>query len=144
MELIKYKNPTAFWPLAIDRMFDGIFNDSLANSACPEYSVPNADIIENEKQYELQIVLPGFNKKDVNIEIEDGKLTISGERKFEKEDNGNTYHTIESQYGKFTRTFYLPDNVKDDAMKASYKDGILKVVIPKDEKKVLKNVIEIN
>lgn len=64
--------------------------------------------------------------------------------KFEKEDNGNTYHTIESQYGKFTRTFYLPDNVKDDAMKASYKDGILKVVIPKDEKKVVKNVIEIN
>ncbi|MCH8317333.1 MAG: Hsp20/alpha crystallin family protein [Bacteroidetes bacterium] len=125
-------------------MFDGIFNDSLANSACTEYSAPNADIIENEKQYELQVALPGFNKKDVNIEVEEGKLTISGERKFEKEDKGNTYHTIESQYGKFTRTFYLPDNVKDDAMKASYKDGILKVVIPKDEKKVVKNVIEIN
>lgn len=73
-----------------------------------------------------------MNEKDLKITFEDGLLTVSGERQFERKDDRN-YHRIERTYGSFTRTFSLPRTVEQDAITASYRDGILEIAIPKRE-----------
>ena len=74
-----------------------------------------------------------MKKEDFYLEIEDGTLTLSGERKFEEVTNGTEYHRVERTTGKFSRSFYLPQTVKQDAIKATYRDGILEVYVPKAE-----------
>jgi HSP20 family protein len=74
-----------------------------------------------------------MKKEDFNLEVKDGTLTLSGERKFEETANGVEYHRVERVTGKFSRSFYLPQTVKHDGIKASYRDGILEVHVPKAE-----------
>jgi len=77
-----------------------------------------------------------MKKEDVNLKVKDGTLTVSGERKLEEPANGVEYHRVERLSGKFTRSFFLPQTVKQDAIKATYRDGILEVYVPKaDEAK---------
>jgi HSP20 family protein len=102
------------------------------------------DIAETNTAFELQFAIPGVDKKGFNIELQDGKITVSGERKSENEKNEKNYHSRESYYGSFKRSFYLPDNINEDKVEASYKDGILNIVIPKDEKKITKKSIEVS
>jgi len=78
------------------------------------------------------------------IDFNNDQLTISGERKIEKEQEELNYHTRETRYGTFSRTFHLPENVNDTKIQAAYNDGILKITLPKDEKKELKRTIKIN
>ena len=104
---------------------------------------PSADISESKDHYLIKAELPEVEKDDVHVSIEDGMLTISGERRFEKEDESDTQHRIESMYGKFSRTFTLPNNVDDEHIKAETKNGVLKVRLPKIEEKVA-NPIEIS
>ena len=106
--------------------------------------VPAVDVSESEKSFDLEFAVPGFKKEDFNIDFNDGKLTVSGERKFEKEQKEVNYHSRETGYGKFSRTFHLPENVNDKKIAAVYADGILKVSLPKDEKKEIKRTIKIN
>jgi HSP20 family protein len=85
-----------------------------------------------------------MNKDDFKIDLNDNFLTISGERKLSKEKNEKNFHSIETQYGTFSRSFSLPENVDVNKINAKYENGILAISIPKDEKKVLKTSIKVN
>jgi HSP20 family protein len=94
---------------------------------------PSVDITEDEKEFLVKAELPDVKKEDIKVNVENGVLTITGERKFEKEEKGKKYHRIERAYGNFTRSFTLPEAVKADKVAAEFKDGVLNVRLPKDE-----------
>src|SRR5437660_10909727 len=108
----------------------------------PEWT-PLADITEDEKEYLIKAELPDVKKEDVKVTVENGVLTISGERKFEKEEKKKKYHRIERAYGTFVRTFSLPDVADAGKVKAEFKNGVLTVHMPKSEKAKAKQV-EVN
>ncbi|MEQ1438557.1 Hsp20/alpha crystallin family protein [Fontimonas sp. SYSU GA230001] len=95
---------------------------------------PAVDISETDKEYLVKGELPGVKKEDVSIEVHNGVLTLSGERKYEKEDKGEKYHRVERAYGSFSRSFTLPDNVDEKAIEAEFKDGVVTVHLPKTAK----------
>jgi len=139
MALIKYNQPsTDLLSRTFNDIIDEFFNDT------SEYRsngfVPSVDISETEKQFEISAQLPGMEKDDINIDLENGRLTISGERELKKEKDGKNYHRVETQFGKFSRSFYLPDSVDEDTIKANYKDGVLNITIDKNEEKVKKQI----
>ena len=92
---------------------------------------PSADISETRSHYVIKAQLPDVEKEDVHVAVENGVLTISGERKFEKEEETETTHRIESMYGKLSRSFTLPNDADEAAISAKAKNGMLKVRIPK-------------
>ena len=94
---------------------------------------PPVDILESKDSYLIRAELPGMQKEDFNLELKDSTLTLTGERKFEETANGVDYHRVERVAGKFSRSFYLPQTVKHDAIKATYRNGILEVHVPKAE-----------
>jgi HSP20 family protein len=96
--------------------------------------VPTADITEDEKEYLIRAELPDLRKEDVKVTVENGVLTISGERKFEKEEKKKKYHRVERAYGRFVRSFTLPDDADANGVKADFKDGMLTVHLAKNEK----------
>jgi HSP20 family protein len=106
---------------------------------------PNVDISETKDEIQLTAELPGFNKEDIKLSVEDHTITLSGEKKseHEKEDKKENYYRLERRFGSFTRSFALPTPVQADKVKASYKDGILKVTLPKSEE-AKKKEIQIN
>ena len=132
---------SSFWN---DNIFDDFFNDSLffKNNFRNEFT-PNADIAETDKSFEFSFDLPGVKKSDLSIEMNNGNITISGERKMENNKNGKNYHSLESSYGKFSRSFELPTGINENKINAKFIDGILNISIPKDEKKIVKNTIQI-
>src|ERR1700730_4168549 len=95
--------------------------------------VPIADITEDEKEYLIKAELPDLKKEDVKVTLENGVLTISGERKFEKEEKNKKYHRVERGYGTFMRSFTLPDDADASKIKADFKNGVLKVHLTKSE-----------
>jgi len=95
---------------------------------------PRVDIAEQNGGYELVADLPGLKKEDIKIEIEDNMLTLRGEKKLEEEKKDKNYRLCERYYGEFVRTFTLPENVDRDGIVAEFKDGVLKLEIPKTEK----------
>lgn len=94
---------------------------------------PAVDIFETENAIVVKAELPGLSKDDIEVQIHDGVLTLKGERKFEKEVKEENYHRIERAYGGFQRSFSLPSSVEEDKIKASFKDGVLEVDLPKAE-----------
>lgn len=95
---------------------------------------PSVDIIEDDKEWLLKADLPEVKKEDVKVTVENGVLTITGERKFEKEEKDRKYHRVERSYGNFLRSFALPDAADGTKVNAEFKDGVLKVHLPKSEK----------
>jgi HSP20 family protein len=95
--------------------------------------LPPVDILESKDGYLIRAELPGMKKEDFNLEVNDGTLTVSGERKAETLSNGVEYQRSERVHGKFSRSFYLPQTVKQEGIKASYRDGILEIHVPKTE-----------
>jgi HSP20 family protein len=95
--------------------------------------MPLVDIIEDEKEYMIKAELPEVKKEDVKVTVENGTLSITGERKFEKEEKGKKYHRVERAYGSFMRSFTLPEGTTADKVSAEFKDGVLKVHLPKSE-----------
>lgn len=96
--------------------------------------VPTVDISETEGEYVIQAELPEVKKDDVKVTLEDGVLTIQGQRRQEKEEKTTKYHRIERSYGTFVRSFSLPDQVNESGVKAEFKEGMLNLHIPKSEK----------
>lgn len=92
---------------------------------------PAVDITEDEKEFLIKAELPEVKKDDIKVSVEDGVLTISGERKFEKEEKNKRYHRVERSYGSFLRSFTLPEDVSPDKVKADFKDGLLTLHLPK-------------
>ncbi len=106
---------------------------------------PAVDISEKDKEYLVKAQLPGVRRDDVKVEFLNGVLTLSGERKFEKEEKDEKTHRIESAFGAFTRTFVVPEDVLTEKIAADYKDGILYVHLPKtDIRKPATKAIKVN
>ncbi len=93
---------------------------------------PSVDIGENDKEYIVKAELPEVKKEDIKVNIDEGTLSISGERKVEKEEKGTKFHRVERAYGRFERSFSLPDETDADKITSEYKDGILTVHLPKN------------
>jgi HSP20 family protein len=113
-----------------------LFQDSLNRVLSEPNSrpwTPAVDISETENELILKADVPEVSLKDIDIQIENGTLTLKGERKFEKDENVKGYHRIERSYGAFARYFTLPDTIDSDKVKAEYKNGVLVVILPKKE-----------
>jgi HSP20 family protein len=95
---------------------------------------PVVDIMEDEKEYLIKAELPDMKKEDVRLTVENEVLAISGERTFEKEEKGKKYHRTERAYGRFVRSFSLPEDADGSRVSADYKDGMLHVHLPKSQK----------
>ncbi len=146
MSLIKYNSVVNdFVPTSFSHVIDRFFNESVARTGgSTAYSfVPKVDVFEDEKAFEVQVAVPGMNKEDFKIDINEDRLTISGERKYSKEKKENNFRSIETSYGSFSRTFTLPDNIDVNKIEAAYNNGILELPLPKDEKKILKTSIRV-
>lgn len=119
-----------------DRM-DRLFQDSITRtrgyeqSLAPGFWSPPVDIYETDEAVVLKAELAGLNKNDVTIEIKNSTLVLRGERKFEKDIKEENYHRIERSYGSFSRTFSLPQTVDHSKVSATFKDGLLEIMIPK-------------
>jgi HSP20 family protein len=94
---------------------------------------PSVDIFETEGEIVVKAELPGMDRKDITLHLENNVLTIRGERKFEKETKEENYHRIERSYGNFSRSFSIPATVDEENIRADYKDGVLKIILPKKE-----------
>jgi HSP20 family protein len=96
--------------------------------------MPPVDIYETEKEYLIKLDLPEVGKEEVKVFVEDGVLTIQGERRKEKEEKGKKFHRVERSYGTFLRTFTVPPDADETKIDAEFKEGLLKVHLPKSEK----------
>jgi HSP20 family protein len=94
---------------------------------------PSVDIYENKDQIVLEAELPGMKREDFDLSIENNVITLRGERRFEKQDDGDNYHRVERSYGSFARSFTLPQTVQADEVSAEYRNGVLRVTMPKRE-----------
>jgi len=101
---------------------------------------PLVDITEDEKEYLIKAELPEIKKEEVKVTVQEDVLTISGERKYEKEEKGKKYHRVERAYGSFMRSFTLPEDADGAKVAAEFKDGVLKIHLPKSEKAKPKSV----
>lgn len=119
-------------------IMDEFFNDAVRTRR--DTFVPSIDVSETDDQFLISAELPGMSKEDIDISLENSRLTISGERSFEKEDKGKKYHRVESSYGSFERSFQLPDNIDAESISASYENGVLNISIDKSEEEVKKQI----
>ncbi|NEM96820.1 Hsp20/alpha crystallin family protein [Pontibacter burrus] len=143
MALTRYSGMENAMPQTFSSMLDRFFNEPVNTRGLSSFT-PHVDACETENGYEIEVALPGIRKEDITIDFQEGRLTISGERKFEKQEgNGKRYQILETQYGSFSRTFYLPDNVNPDQIAARMENGMLQVHVPKDEHKTMKRRISI-
>jgi HSP20 family protein len=94
---------------------------------------PSVDIFEDKDKLVLEAELPGMKRDDFELSVENNVITLKGERRFEKKTNEDNYHRVERSYGSFTRSFTLPQTVSSEGAEAEFKDGILKVTLPKRE-----------
>ncbi|TAF77910.1 MAG: Hsp20/alpha crystallin family protein [Bacteroidetes bacterium] len=126
-------------------VFDNLFENYLSESQVSKVNkfLPHVDIVEAEKEFEIHAAIPGINKEDFKIEIDKKILTLSGERKFVNEESSKNFKSIETNYGKFSRSFTLPENIDSEKIEASYENGILKISIPKSEIIETKKVVSI-
>ncbi|MCU0421091.1 MAG: Hsp20/alpha crystallin family protein [Cyclobacteriaceae bacterium] len=141
MSIIRY-NSNDFVPTSFSGLIDRFFNESLARTGGSTF-LPKVDVAETDTTYEIHVAVPGMNKDDFQVELHDNLLTISGERKLTREKKEKNFHSIETQYGSFSRSFNLPDNVDTTKINARYENGILELTVPKDEKKTLKHTIKV-
>ncbi len=113
-----------------------LFQDSISRLFSEPASrpwTPAVDIFETENELVLKADIPDVDAKNVGIQVENGTLTLKGERKFEQENNGKGFHRIERSYGAFVRAFSLPETVDAEKVKADYKNGVLTITIAKKE-----------
>ena len=101
---------------------------------------PTVDITETDSAYVIKGEIPGVSKNDVKVSIENGMISLRGERKQEKEEKNKKFHRIERSYGSFFRSFQLPDDVDETKVKAEFKDGMINVILPKSAKSKAKSI----
>lgn len=139
MKLMQYTRPRN---LLNNRRFsdvmDEFFNEAVHNGKSS--FTPGIDISETDDQFLITAEIPGVDKDDINIKLENRRLTISGERSFKDEEEGKTYHRVETKFGSFRRSFQLPENIDEDSIDASYKNGLLEVSVAKVESNQKKEI----
>jgi HSP20 family protein len=121
-----------------DRFADGFFPPALRNmigsrTAQPSFAVsmPAVDVTEDDTSYRIAAELPGLDEKDVEVTVNNGMLVIKGEKRLDNEQKGKNFHISERAYGAFQRSFFLPDNVNPDQIRASFSKGVLQIELPK-------------
>jgi len=130
----------SFRPFYMPNLFDDDFFSGLTSRTS---SMPAVNIREDEKNYFLDLAIPGIDKKDLKIDINEDVLTISSEVKSENEENRDGYKRKEFSYSSFCRSFYIPENANKEKIEANYKDGVLNVTLPKEEEEKTKITREI-
>ena len=133
----------SFRPFYVPNFFDEDFFPVVPNRTS---SMPAVNIREDEKSYALDLAVPGMDKKDMKIDINEDVLTISSESKNETEESKDGFRRKEFSYKAFTRSFYIPENVNREKIEATYKDGVLSINLPKqeEEKSKITKTIEIS
>jgi HSP20 family protein len=133
----------SFRPFYMPNFFDDDFFSVRSNRSS---SMPAVNIREDDKNYVLDLAIPGIDKKDLNIDMNEDVLTISSEKKNESEESRDGYKRKEFSYSAFCRSFYIPENVNREKIEANYKDGVLSVTLPKqdEEKSKITKKIEIS
>jgi HSP20 family protein len=133
----------SFRPFYMPNIFDDDFFPVLSNKTG---SMPAVNIREDDKNYVLDLAIPGIDKKDLNINMNEDVLTISSEKKNESEESRDGYKRKEFSFSAFCRSFYIPENVNREKIEANYKDGVLSVALPKldEEKNKITKKIEIS
>ncbi|MCZ2153583.1 MAG: Hsp20/alpha crystallin family protein [Bryobacterales bacterium] len=134
MAIAKYDpfNASLFGPSSLQMLEDSL-NRLFAEPSSSRPWSPAVDIRETENELILKADLPEMKLEDLDIQVENGTLTLKGERKFEKTDNDRGYHRIERSYGSFVRAFSLPEYADSEKVAADYKDGVLTITVPKKE-----------
>jgi HSP20 family protein len=128
-------------PRTFSQFLDTVFDDMITGTRPMEGNyTPGVDVIESDRGFEIQISLPGIKKEDINIDLDDRTLTVTGERKSFKEEDTRKYHLIESRFGTFSRVLTLPKNIDREKVDAIFEDGILKIMIEKMENAVTKQI----
>jgi len=117
----------------IDRLFEDFFTPSVRRSSEVYNFMPDIDVYETDKELVIEAEIPGMDRKDITVKIEDNVLKISGEKKLEREQKDRNYRVFERSYGKFERCMVLPDYVDAEKIKAKYENGVLTITIPKRE-----------
>lgn len=126
-------NPATQWEKELEKFFDVFSNN--------EYQfAPACEIIDEEKSYSISLDVPGLRKEDIDIEVKDNHLHISGERKSQPKTDKNSVLRTERRYGKFSRVFSLPQNVNSEAIMARFDNGVLELTLPKEEKSQTKKI----
>jgi HSP20 family protein len=135
MALIRWEPVREFGTIQneMNRLFNSFFDSPALSSGAVRRWIPPMDLVGSDGEFVLRADLPGLSEGDVNIEIEDNVLTISGERKSEQSERKEGYYRVERSYGAFSRSLTLPEGVDGDAVKASFANGVLEVRIPKPE-----------
>jgi HSP20 family protein len=116
----------------MDHLFERFMGADSGDSVS-QFFAPETNLAETDQGYEITVDLPGLKSEDFNLEFNDGQLWITGERKQEKEEQGKTYHRVERSYGQFRRGISLGPDVDTEKIDATYKDGVLTVLVPKAE-----------
>jgi HSP20 family protein len=127
MSLVKWNPERRLFPI---NWMEDFFADNF-KPAVNGISIPAVNISENKTAFKLNVAAPGFKKEDFKLEVQNGYLVISAETKEEKEDKDEKYTRQEYFYNSFSRSFSLPEEIKEDNISAQYEDGLLKVTIPK-------------
>lgn len=138
MSLVRWTQPN-FFP-SVSSFFDGLLNEDegLMRSVSTGTSLPAVNVVENDNSFVLDLAAPCKVKEDFKIEIDHKTLIISSEEEEEKESENKNFTRKEYSYNSFSRSFNLPENINQEGIEASYKDGILSVTLPKVEKTVKK------
>jgi HSP20 family protein len=124
------------WMPTFSSMVENFFGrdfDSILDSAWKGTVIPAVNISQTKDAYKLEVAVPGMKREDFKVEVENDVMTISAESQEEKEDKGKKYTRREYSYNAFSRSFVLPEGVKSDDLKATYKDGVLSIALPKTE-----------
>ncbi|GAA4305496.1 hypothetical protein GCM10023183_19750 [Nibribacter koreensis] len=129
-------------PQTFSNLLDNFFNEAVTSRKAQGFT-PQVDLWETKEAYEVELALPGVNKEDIHVEFQEGILTVSGERKQREAAPEQKFYRVESNYGKFTRSFQLPEQVDASAIDAQFENGVLHVSVPKVEEKVVKHQITV-
>jgi len=140
MTLIKMNPAREFFrermmPNEVNSLFESFFNDGLGKFERNVFFTPRVDVLEKTNQFEVHLALPGLKKEEINISIEKNTMTVSGERKLKNENKEDKFHMVENFYGKFSRSFTLPENIDTTKIEGAFEDGMLSVILPKVELK---------
>ena len=125
----------------MNRLFDDAGRTWRPDEPAPTTSwSPAVDIFETEGEIVVKAELPGMDRKDITLNLENNVLTLRGERRFQKETKDENYHRIERSYGAFSRAFSIPTMVDEEKIRADYKDGVLKILLPKKDQAKPKHI----
>jgi HSP20 family protein len=124
----------------VDSLFDRFFDRSGDSQGSSAVWAPQTDLVETDENFQLRLDVPGMSKEDIDISLQNGTLTVSGERTSERTDEGEDYVRVERAFGTFHRTFTLPDAVDADSIEATYEDGVLSIHVPKTEESTRRQI----